>query len=273
MTSPFERVNQTDLQVRSDGRTVFGIVMPYNVETKVNDGFGPYIEVFRQGAFAKSIRERGDRVKLLVNHEKYNKLPIGVSTGFKEDTVGLRGEFRISDTQQGDEVLTLIRDGVVDSFSAGFLPVIPSPREPVPRSGIVERVEAKLDHVGAVAFPAYEGAQIHGLRFDFDQFWDELSLEERQIAERLDIGTLIRNAAQEHINDTSDEAAPGTSDEAADGAADQQEEPPIEAAERTSDGHSLPIKPAQRPTLTRERLREDLRRVAARAAHASARSA
>jgi len=272
--SAYERVCHADLSIRSDGRTVYGIVMPYGVETRVNDGFGPYTEVFRMGAFDKTIRERGDRIKLNVNHDKYNQLPIGIATAWKtNDRAGLIGEFRVSATEAGDEALTLIRDGVADSFSAGFKPVIPGPNDPVPRNGLVERTEAKLDHVAVVAFPAYEQARITGVRFDFDQFWDELSPEEQEAARQLDLPALIRSAAQQHVDATPDEAAAeGTSDEAGQDAADN-EEPPIEAADRTSDGHSLPHKPAQRPTKTPDQLKAEADLVRARIAAVSARSA
>jgi HK97 family phage prohead protease len=271
--SAYERVCHADLSIRSDGRTVYGIVMPYGVETRVNDGRGPYTEVFHRGAFAKTIRERGDRIKLNVNHDKYHQLPIGRAITFNEDAKGLHGEFRVSSTEAGDEALTLIRDGVADSFSAGFHPVIPGPNDPIPRNGLVERLEAKLDHVALVAFPAYEGARVGGVRFDFDQFWDELSPEEQEAARQLDLPALIRSAAQQHVDVTPDEAAPeGTSDEADKDAAGP-EEPPIEAADRTSDGHSFPHKPAQRPTKTPDQLKAEAELVRARVAAVSARSA
>lgn len=273
MSDTLRRVAPVDLSVRSDGRTIYGRVVPYGTETTVNDGFGAYVEVFRYGAFAKSVRERGDRIKLIVNHDKIGSLPIGVSTSFTETRQGLDGEFRVSDTAAGNDTLTLVRDGAADSFSVGFVPVLPGPRDPVPRSGVVERVEAKLLEVSVVGFPAYEDARIAGVRFDFDEFWGELTPEEQEAARRLDLPALIRSAALEAA-DTPDEAVV-RDDTPVEAASDDPtiDEPPTEAAERTSDEHSLPHKPAQRPPLTRERLQEDLRRVTAAVAAASARSA
>jgi uncharacterized protein len=267
---PFERVNHADLSIRSDGRTVYGIVMPYDSETQVNDGDGPYIEVFRKGSFARSIQHRGDRIKLNVNHDKYKQLPIGRSTNLREDAKGLYGEFRVSDTEAGNETLTLIRDEVADSFSAGFIPIVPGPRDPIPKTGVVERSEVKLDHVSVVAFPAYEDARITGVRFDFAEFWDQLSPEEQEATRHLDLYALIRSAAQQHAVDTSDgPATDGTPDELEDDPAETSD-PPIEPADRTSDGHSPPIQFAQRPVKTPERLQEEFDRVKARVAAAIA---
>ena len=264
-----ERCHQADLEIRSDGRTVFGIVMPYNVEATVDDGDGPYIEVFRYGAFAKSISERGDRIKLVVNHDKSNRLPIGVSSNFKEDRAGLRGEFRVSATKEGDETLTLIRDGVADSFSAGFIPVIPSARDRIPASRMVERTEAKLDHVAVVGFPAYSGARIAGVRSQFDiaAIWDDLSPDEQAAMRDLDLLTLIRQSISHEDVTTEGAANDGTSD-----VADEQE-PTTEAASRTSDGHSdITHQPVQPSALTHERRRQDLQRARAAIAAATARS-
>lgn len=154
-----ERTLAHDLSTRGDGRTVFGIAVPFDREARVNDGLGPYTEVFKRGAFAKTIREQGAKVKLLVNHDKMSRLPIGRATSLREDAAGLYGEFRISATREGDEALTLVSDGVVDAFSVGFAPI--QERE---SDGRVERTEVSLREVSLVAFPAYADAAIAGLR-------------------------------------------------------------------------------------------------------------
>jgi HK97 family phage prohead protease len=262
------RTHTADLSLRGDGRTIHGIVMPYGEEARVNDGYGFYTEVFRQGAFAKSVRERGDRIKLLVNHEKYKQLPIGRSLTFKEEKRGLYGEFRVSDTAAGNEALVLVRDGVADSFSAGFVPINPGPHEPVPQSGIVERVEAKLGETSLVAFPAYAGAAVIGVRSALIEIWDELSPEEQEATRHLDLPALIRTAAQQHVADTPSEAdSEVTEDEAVERAADE-EEPTTDADQITSDGHSPPYTPTQRPTKSLERIHAEMEAVKARVAAA-----
>jgi HK97 family phage prohead protease len=147
-----------DLSTRGDGRTVYGIAMPFDREATVNDGWGDYVEVFRKGSFAKTLREAGN-VRLLVNHDKQQRLPIGRATTLREEAAGLYGEFRVSQTRDADEALTLIRDGVVDAFSVGFIPVKENET-----AGVIERTEVKLQEVSVVAFPAYADAVIGGVR-------------------------------------------------------------------------------------------------------------
>ena len=75
-----------DLEVRDDGtgRRVFGIAAPFDQPARVDDGHGPFTEVIRRGAFAKTIRERGDRVKLLSQHKRTEN-PLCVFEELRED--------------------------------------------------------------------------------------------------------------------------------------------------------------------------------------------
>ena len=188
-----ERVAPSDLTLRGDGRTVYGIAVPFDREALVNDGYGAYREVFRAGAFKKTLREGADRVKFYTNHShRQNRLPIGRAISLREDAAGLVGEFRISNTHDGDEALELVRDGVLDSFSVGFAKV----KERADKTGLIERTEVKLREVSLVAHPAYEGALVAGVR---TQFSDE---ELERILEA------IRNLDTQQL-----EAALGTSGE------------------------------------------------------------
>lgn len=154
------RATPADLEVRGDGRTVVGIAVPFDAPTPIRDVSGSYTETFRRGAFARTIRERGDKVKFLAQHDR-RSLPLGRARVLREDTAGLYAEFRVSATTAGDDALELIRDGALDALSIGFRPV--RDRWSADRSE-VERLEVRLDEVSAVSFPAYESALIAGVR-------------------------------------------------------------------------------------------------------------
>lgn len=164
MSETLYRVTPVDLEIRSDGRTVAGICCPFDEPSLVRDGAGgaDYTEVFRFGAFAKTISE--STVKFLVNHDHLNRLPLGNATTLREDPRGLYGEFKVSKTRDGDEALELIRDGVLDGLSVGFQPV--KHRGDKFRGGTVERIEVKLREVSATPFPAYSGAKVLAVRSD-----------------------------------------------------------------------------------------------------------
>lgn len=73
-----------DLSVGRDGRTVTGVAVPFGTPAVVNDGYGSYQEEFRRGAFARTIAERGNRVKILAQHNR-QAMPIGRATLLREE--------------------------------------------------------------------------------------------------------------------------------------------------------------------------------------------
>ena len=77
MTDSLTRAFTADA-VRADktGRTIAGIIVPFDTPTRVSDGGAPYMESFQRGSFAKTVNE-GDlgRVKLLYQHNSLE--PIG----------------------------------------------------------------------------------------------------------------------------------------------------------------------------------------------------
>lgn len=158
-----QRVAPDDLSVRdsNEGRIIFGTVVPYGQVAEVNDGYGPYRESFAFGAFARSIEQRADKVKLFSVHNGHVKLPIGRSIMFEERRAGLYGEFLVSRTADGEDALTLVKDGAVDAFSVGFKPM--NHRK---EKGVTVRTEAALREVSLVGLPAYSGALLTGVRSD-----------------------------------------------------------------------------------------------------------
>jgi uncharacterized protein len=160
MAERLTRAHPADLTVRSAERIIYGIAVPFGEPAEIHELGERYSEVFVRGAFARTIRERGDKVKLLVAHDGHGRLPIGRATLLREDAAGLFAEFKVSRTHAGDEVLELVGDGALDAFSIGFQPI--AQRRPAP--GRVERTEVRLREVSVVSMPAYEGALIAGVR-------------------------------------------------------------------------------------------------------------
>lgn len=146
--------------VRADGagRTIFGRAVPYSTPTEIDDGSGRYTEIFAPGAFARSIRERGEKIRLFVQHDQ-RRLPIGKATELREELDGLHAAFVLPATRDADDALELVRTGVVDGLSVGFVPV-----RDEKRSGRVVRLEASLREVSLVHSPAYADALVAGVR-------------------------------------------------------------------------------------------------------------
>jgi len=147
------RTSPIALELREDGRTLAGRVMPYNSEARI----GTYTETFRPGAFSDADPAQ---VPLLAVHD-HESLPIGRALSLTDGPTGLDAELRVSKTTLGDEVLELVRDGAATGLSVGFVPV--TDRWNATRSR-VERIKARLVEISVTAFPAYAGAKIAEVR-------------------------------------------------------------------------------------------------------------
>jgi HK97 family phage prohead protease/HK97 family phage major capsid protein len=133
--------------VDTDQRTITGLAVPYGQEIAIANNT---YERFAPGAI-QSIED----VKLFWNHDE----PIGKVVEGRETADGFEITAYISETPRGEEILTLLRDGVLNKFSVGFIPV-----ENERDSNVVVRTLVDLKEVSVVPFPAYSGANISEVR-------------------------------------------------------------------------------------------------------------
>lgn len=163
-----------DGEPTGDGRTLIGLAVPFDTELDVSDWWDEYTEVFRKGAFAKTIRDRSRPVPLLISHQ-HRALSIGRAASLTESDRGLEAEFHLTEgVQMADEVLALVADDAISGFSIGFEPIqhreIKGPhREPPSTMDLVERTEVNLREVSICNFPAYAGAGVESTRSSTDR--------------------------------------------------------------------------------------------------------
>jgi HK97 family phage prohead protease len=143
----------TELEVRSfevrleaDTREVVGIAVPYGQVADI----GSYQEKFAPGAI-RSIED----VKLFWQHSE----PIGKILEGRDTEAGFEIRAMISDTPRGQEAYTLLKDGVINKFSVGFMPL-----EQTREGSLVTRTLVDLKEVSLVSFPAFQGANVAEVR-------------------------------------------------------------------------------------------------------------
>jgi HK97 family phage prohead protease len=110
-----------------DGRTVFGILVPWNHPMRID---AELREQFEPGGADHVITagERGQarggipayRMHFAREHVRQGGSPIGRTMLLRNDAAGLYGEWRVSRTPVGDETIELIKDGVYRELSVGF---------------------------------------------------------------------------------------------------------------------------------------------------------
>lgn len=149
MNVELKNIHATELKADPDGRTLVGYAAAFGNR----DAYGDIIE---RGAFAKTIKENQARIKTLYNHMQ----PIGRPTLMREDAKGLYTESKISRTPRGDEILELVRDGVITEMSIGYQAI----KEGRNENGERMLKEVKLFEFSAVDFAANEQAVISGVK-------------------------------------------------------------------------------------------------------------
>ena len=76
-------------------------------------------DIIEKGAFAKTIVEDFNRIKILALHNDC-WLPVGRPIELREDDRGLFIKGKISDTSMGRDIRTLLKDGVLSALSIGY---------------------------------------------------------------------------------------------------------------------------------------------------------
>lgn len=143
-------IETRSLELRLDNleeRTITGLAVPYGQDANIG---GAYNERFVPGAI-----DSVEDVKLFYGHET----PIGVVTIGRETDAGYEITAKVSETSLGNDVLTLMRDGALNKFSVGFVPVSQEQD-----GSTITRTKVSLKEVSVVPFPAYAGASITEVR-------------------------------------------------------------------------------------------------------------
>jgi hypothetical protein len=164
----------TELRADGDGNTMVGYPIVYDTWTRIDSWEGEFLERIRPGSVNKTLKERGERVKVQFDHGMHpviGSLPIGKPDVMRSDDLGLWTETPLS---HATDVQTLIKprlqEGTLDGMSFRFSIVSedwkhdPDESDHNPK-GIPERTvnELRLYEFGPVTWPAYEATQV-GIR-------------------------------------------------------------------------------------------------------------
>jgi HK97 family phage prohead protease len=135
-----------------------GIVKGYGSVFGNKDSDG---DIITKGAYTKTIKENGDRVRYLYQHNM--DWPLGKMLSLYEDEKGLVFEAEIPQTRLGKDVMQLIKAGVVTENSVGILPI-----NKAMVNGVREIREVKLFEISAVTLAANDQALILDVKGNMD---------------------------------------------------------------------------------------------------------
>lgn len=135
----------------TDAHTLNAIGVPYDVEINIWDGWR---EKFAPGSIDD------DGAILRYGHAE----PIGLITKSEETERGREITARLSHTPRGEEVATLIADGVLTRMSIGFDGIEHTITEREDGTTLITWTKVKAREYSVVEFPAYNDAEITGFR-------------------------------------------------------------------------------------------------------------
>ena len=116
------------------------------------------MDVIKSGSFNRSIKEWGpegqDRIKLVAQHDISR--PVARITTLKEDSNGLYMEAKFGSHRDGEDYYAMAKDGIINEFSVGFVPVEKSENE----KGGYDITNIKLYEVSMVTVAANDQAVV-----------------------------------------------------------------------------------------------------------------
>jgi HK97 family phage prohead protease len=188
-----------------------------------------YGDIVDRGAFTKTLADRGNKVRLLWQHD--SSKPIGKFTSMMEDDYGLKcvGALNLN-VQQGREAYEHLKHGDIDGMSIGFMTI--KSNNDTKDSSIRHLTELKLYEVSLVTFPANEEATVTSVKSAFEN----LSKEERLAV----LGFINKNLKAPLTSDDeppTEEASLGNTQETEEAGITPAEEP--QSSDSTDDLHSL----------------------------------
>lgn len=120
-------------------------------------------DIILAGAYTKTLNENGSRVRYCNQHRIDQ--PLGKFTELREDGNGLYFVAEIPKTRLGEDVLLLMKNGVINENSVGIMPIVKSFRQ----DGVRELKEVKLYEISCVTLAANPLAMITDAKGEIDQ--------------------------------------------------------------------------------------------------------
>ena len=196
--------------------TLQGYAAVFDSDTLIDSWEGRFVERMSHGAFKKTLKDRGDKIKVLFNHgfdPSIGDKPLGKPRVMEERAQGLWVEVPLDDTTYNRDLVASLRSGALDGMSIRFSVTredVDDKAEPPVRTVR----EAKLYEFGPVTFPAYEATTAGVRGRDAYQAWRTAHPQE-QISDTVgEDDTPPEEAPVENRDDTPPEEAPvGTAQE------------------------------------------------------------
>lgn len=137
-------------RVNREKRTISGLIIPWD-KVGISGGM--------KWRFAKDALHWTDESRVKLNNHHDRKQAVAVATRLQSTPAGLDGSFRVARGEEGDRVLSLAEDGVLDGFSVEVA-VVDGDKADFGEDGVLQVARASLRGVAITAFPAFDDARV-----------------------------------------------------------------------------------------------------------------
>lgn len=190
-----------------DGRTLVGYAAMFNKPATINSWEGNFREVIAPGAFARTLKNNGQQIKVLFNHgmdPSIGDKPLGRAAEMLEDDRGLYIEVPLSRTSYNDDLIALLSDGAIDGMSFRFSVPKGGDTWDYPEKGLPTRTltEVKLFELGPVTFPAYQATSAGVRSREEFSIWRDLPEDRQAAIFQIVTGTRSVESPAERTDDT-----------------------------------------------------------------------
>ena len=143
-----------DLRAESDSREIYGLVVPYNVETTIG---GRFRELVTPGVFGDT-----SQLNTFMTRQHKRELTLGRTgrnVSFRDTPEGLEMRADMPNTPLGEDTLYLVRDGILTGLSVEWL--VKKERWQMGKVPVRTILESGLRHFSVVDSPEYETTLVH----------------------------------------------------------------------------------------------------------------
>ena len=143
-----------DLRAESDSREIYGLVVPYNVETTIG---GRFRELVTPGVFGDT-----SQLNTFMTRQHKRELTLGRTgrnVSFRDTPEGLEMRADMPNTPLGEDTLQLVRDGILTGLSVEWL--VKKERWQMGKVPVRTILESGLRHFSVVDSPEYETTLVH----------------------------------------------------------------------------------------------------------------
>jgi len=157
-------VDDSSWQMRSDGRSVRGRIVPFMEPTTIVDKGERFREQFLPGCITALIQvaqRRGNPgfIALNLDHDESIDARIGVAANLEQLDDGGWADFRLYESRDLDKVRSMLTES-----HTGLSVMFDDVAAPRLLNGIRSRVQILIRHVAATPWAAYDGARISQMR-------------------------------------------------------------------------------------------------------------